>query len=230
MIIFLESEFEKILNNCKIPNCGIALDNSFAIGTEQINAMITRFQGSISPMYGYNIYTRWSVDSDVILLKKSPNTSGRKLFYFPWIQGDAIPGHCVVPETNSNIIVTGGMNGCSLYIYKANDKYIFVHNSNDEQLSSDEQKMRFFKYISDTYGLNEYEKKLVLTVKVSEYDYGNKLYLTENFYTYYTPVIIPHGNMHILTILFLFIEENGHSTKTKSYKKHLSYIKNIAIP
>lgn len=49
MIIFLESEFEKILNNCKIPNCGIALDNNFAIGTEQINAMVTRFQGSISP-------------------------------------------------------------------------------------------------------------------------------------------------------------------------------------
>ena len=43
---------------------------------------------------------------------------------------------CFVPTNRTDSIVsTNGMNGCAIYIYKANNHFIFFHNWNDRQLN-----------------------------------------------------------------------------------------------
>jgi hypothetical protein len=66
--------------------------------------------------------------------------NGDRDYYYPYQNGtgaDQGVGHCSVPIgacQNGTIVLTGGMNGCSLEVYKNGENFDFYHNLNDKYL------------------------------------------------------------------------------------------------
>ena len=58
-------------------------------------------------------------------------------FFFPYINGAAGVGDCVVPQGQENgvIATTGGMNGCSLQVNKFGSNFTFYHDNNGSSIA-----------------------------------------------------------------------------------------------
>jgi len=84
------------------------------------NGIVPRVQA------GHSISFAESVQSGVTRLAIKPDGDD---YYFPWVNRGV--GHVTVPlnTPNGTVVVTGGMNGCSLQVNKYNGQLIFYHDA-----------------------------------------------------------------------------------------------------
>ena len=137
---------------------------------------------------------------------------------FYGIQNIANSQICIIPANLTNTIVTtNGMNGCSIYIYRANNHFIFFHNWNDNQIRNP-QDIQTFRNMVNAKALQEHIPNWIewngpiipkYTIKWNNYSSqmqnraGN-----ENIFCF-IPLLFPIGNNHFRA-WFLFFERNFH--------------------
>jgi hypothetical protein len=102
-----------------ITECGFIVDNKLYTSNDQ---------GGVCVLKGTLI------DKTNKIFQLEP-TSGMGDFFYPYRQQ---VGSCSVPIGRSDgaIVLTGGMNGCSLAVYKNGGNFDFYHDTNDTYLAS----------------------------------------------------------------------------------------------
>lgn len=144
---------------------------------------------------------------------------------------------CIVPQNSNNLIVTNGMNGCALYIYKANNHYIFFHNWNNSQLASISKKANAK---ADKDNIPQWEPlqesmEPIHIIKFENYSIKMRSRANNRNIFCFIPLVLPF-NANQLSIYFLFFErkffnEAGEYNPTAPwlYDKSQSYLMNLFV-
>lgn len=151
--------------------------------------------------------------------------------YFEMNGCPSSPGICFVHKDNIQPILTGGMNGCSISIYKINDYYMFFHNKNNIQIENPEHFNSFKQFV-----IKEAKQKGIISPDTVDLSLEPIDTITERHYSRnmkddfarivdgapvscsFMPVIMPKGNMSQLCIFFFFFEEHIPAIGCKNYK------------
>lgn len=111
-------------------------------------------------------------------------SNANKMHFFPYFSGTTLPGFCIVPVACNfgTLVSTGGMNGCTLHIYRTTRHYIFIHDNNHQLVNSDD----FAIIVAEDYELDGIQHKVI---SLTESWYWPKDYKSERKFRTFIPMI-----------------------------------------
>ena len=227
--MFPEQAYYNILTKCSIgelPDKGIDHCDrgnyrrllAMASKTDKINFGFRQDQGSINYV-------------DLIYKQTSPVGTA---YVFPWHPNiNKIPGYCIDEESNTNIILTGGMNGCSLKIAKISvnhsNFYVFIHDANNQQYEGTRNQLLDDIRISMRNIGNVNTFSLIETI--TDEEYASKLPQDLNdIYYRFIPLIIPIGSTKTLKVFFSCITQPNLDRNDLLYNREYSYLTQLNLP
>ncbi len=132
-------------------------------------------------------------------------SNANKMYFFPYFSGTTPPEFCIVPVACDfgTLVSTGGMNGCTLHIYRTNEHYIFIHDNNHQSVDSD----NFAKRLTEDYKLGGIQHKVI---SLTEIWYWPKNYKSERKFRTFIPMIsIRRSELVCHFSVFRFETEKG---------------------
>lgn len=142
---------------------------------------------------------------------------------------------CFVPTNRiDSIVSTNGMNGCAIYIYKANNYFIFFHNWNDSQLNGTNDIVTKINTKAVQDGIHNWIPLIApinpaCTIKWG--DYSTQMQdRTGNYAMFcFIPLLFPISDTQIRA-WFLFFDRAGATNTQWKYDRNQSKIMDLATP
>lgn len=210
-----------------------------------IPQLIAQAKGGILPNNG--IYSGYSGDADHL----APNTDFINITRPPqnchcFLGAERLVNTqiCIIPTNLANsIVTTNGMNGCSIYIYKLNNHFVFFHNWCDTMLLDS----RNITFLRDMINAKAETDRIpnwvnwtgpltpVYTIKWGTYS-AQMQSRTENHHPFcFVPILFPISDT-LIRAWFLFFERNIEITTTSrtdvpwTYDRRQSNLMDLFIP
>lgn len=224
-----EQEYYNILTKCsigEIPDKGIDLCDRG--NYQRLLAMASRTD---KIKFGFRQDQDLITYIDFIYKPTSPIGTA---YVFPWKPNkNEIPGYCIVEESNTNIILTGGMNGCSLKIGKisANGSkfYVFIHDADNEQFAKTTNQLLEDIQSSMRNRGNVNTFSLIKDITYEEYSSHLPSDLNDIYYRF-VPIIIPIGSTKTLKVFFSCITQPNLDRNDLFYNSEYSYLTQLNLP